>query len=64
MFELRKNPRGGKEFPQDLQEELESLRDSLNQIAVDLEKGRSGENRQLAEEEMRIVEEILGEFLA
>lgn len=64
LFELRRNPRGGRELSQELQGELENLRSTLNQIAADLEKGRSGENRQLAEEEMRIVEEILGEFLA
>lgn len=64
LLELRKNPRRGKESLQEEDSELESLRSSLNQIAADLEKGRSGENRHLAEEEMRIVEEILGEFLA
>ena len=64
LLELQKNPRRGKENLQEEDSELESLRSSLNQIAADLEKGRSGENRQLAEEEMRIVEEILGEFLA
>jgi len=63
LSELRKNPRRGKEASPDLQAELENLRTSLNQIATSLEKGRNGENRQLAEEEMRIVEEILGEFL-
>ena len=63
-MELRKNPRRGKENVQEEDSELENLRNSLNQIAADLEKGRNGENRQLAEEEMRIVEEILGEFLA
>ncbi len=64
FMELRKNPRRGKENVQEEDSELENLRNSLNQIAADLEKGRNGENRQLAEEEMRIVEEILGEFLA
>lgn len=64
LLELRKNPRRGKEVLQEEDSELENLRSSLNQIAADLEKGRNGENRQLAEEEMRIVEEILGEFLA
>lgn len=64
LLELRKNPRKGRENLQETESELENLRSSLNQIAADLEKGRSGENRQLAEEEMRIVEEILGEFLA
>lgn len=64
FMELRKNPRRGKENLQEEENELENLRSSLSQIAADLEKGRNGENRQLAEEEMRIVEEILGEFLA
>lgn len=63
LLELRKNPRRGRESSQE-ESELDNLRTSLNQIAADLEKGQSGENRQLAEEEMRIVEEILGEFLA
>ncbi len=64
LLELRKNPRRGRESQQEEENELENLRNSLNQIAADLEKGRNGESRQLAEEEMRIVEEILGEFLA
>ena len=64
LLELRKNPRRGRENQQEEENELENLRNSLNQIAADLEKGRNGESRQLAEEEMRIVEEILGEFLA
>jgi len=64
LVELRKNPRGGKELSPELQGEIDSLRNTLNQIAVGLEKGQNGENRQLAEEEIRIVEEILGEYLA
>lgn len=64
LLELRKNPRRGRDSLQETENELDNLRSSLNQIAADLEKGRNGENRQLAEEEMRIVEEILGEFLA
>lgn len=64
LLELRKNPRRGRDSSQEVESELENLRSSLNQIASDLEKGRNGENRKLAEEEMRIVEEILGEFLA
>lgn len=67
LLELRKNPRSSQKPPQKSQEmqgEIDNLRTALNQIAANLEKGRNSENRQLAEEEMQIVEEILGEFLA
>lgn len=68
LSDLRRRPRGGEE-PEpapavQMQHDMDYLRCSLNQIAADIEKGRKSGKGKLTEEELKLVEEILGEYLA